>query len=140
MSEFSFLAPVFAQVALTFALLLRMGMARTQAVRAGRVKLRDIALGQPNWPDAITQVGRAFHNQLETPQLFYAWAAFAMLTHKTDLLMLALAWVYVLTRLAHAYVHLTTNYVPTRFTAFLLGFILLAAMWLVLLIRLALAI
>lgn len=137
MSDFAFLLPVFAQVALTFALLFRMGALRVGALRRRAVKIKDIALGQPAWPDEIAQAARAFHNQLESPQLFYAWAAFAMLTHSANAAMAALAWAYVLTRLAHAYVHATTNYVPRRFQIFLLGVVILALMWAALLARLA---
>ena len=33
--------------------------------------MRDIALGQPDWPERPTQFGNAFHNQFELPVLFY---------------------------------------------------------------------
>jgi hypothetical protein len=109
MSDFTFLLPVFVQVALTFALLFRMGRMRTRAISRGEVKIRDIALGQPAWPEAIIKAARAFHNQLETPPLFYAWAAFTLITHKMDWLGLGLAWLFVAVRMVHAYVHSTSN-------------------------------
>ena len=66
MSIPAILAPVFAQVALTFALLFWMGHVRFAAVRAGEVKVKDVALGQRAWPDRVQQVANAFHNQFET--------------------------------------------------------------------------
>jgi hypothetical protein len=37
------------------------------------------------------------------------------------MIILVVAWVFVATRFVHAYVHVTTNYVPARLRAFLLG-------------------
>ena len=36
---------------------------------------------------------------------------------------------FVALRLAHAFVHTTSNYVPTRFNIFAAGFMVLLAMW-----------
>ena len=86
MSVAAILAPAFVQVALTFVLMLWMGRARFAAVRAGQVKVEDIALGQRAWPDRVMQIVNAFHNQFETPVLFYALVAFALLTRQADLI------------------------------------------------------
>ena len=51
------LLPVFVLVGLTFALLLWMASARTRAVTSREISLKDIALGQPNWPTRTTQIG-----------------------------------------------------------------------------------
>ena len=48
------LLPVFVQIGLTFALLLSMVSVRTRALKGREVSLRDIALGQPNWPTRAT--------------------------------------------------------------------------------------
>jgi hypothetical protein len=72
------LLPVFVQVGLTFALLFAMATARTQAIRAGETKLKDIALRQPNWPEHPTQIANCFSNQFELPVLFYVLIALAL--------------------------------------------------------------
>ena len=129
-SQAAVLIPVFLQVALTFALLVAMGRARWAAGRAGQIRMKDIALGQTEpWPDWPKKVARAYHNQLETPTLFYAAVAFALIGGKADGAFLALEWIWLALRLAHAYVHVTSNHVPTRFTIFLGSIIALAAMW-----------
>ena len=135
MSIPAILAPVFVQVALTFVLMLWMGRVRFAAVRAGEVKVRDIALGQRAWPDRVQQVVNAFHNQFETPVLFYALVAFALLARKADFLFVIMSWAYVLSRLAHAYVHATTNTLLLRFRIFLLGTLVLMAMWILFAVR-----
>lgn len=129
------LAPVFVQVALTFALLLSAGMARKAAVRAGEVRIKDIALGQDAWPARATQLGRAYQNQIEAPTLFYAAVALAVAARLTDGVFVALEWVFVAARLAHAYVHVTSNAVPIRFRAFAAGVFALIALWIWLALR-----
>jgi hypothetical protein len=140
MSDFTFLLPVFVQIALTFLLLMRMGTLRTGSIRRGVVNIRDIALGQPAWPDDVTKAARSFHNQLETPLLFYVWAALTLITHKMDWLGLGLAWLYVAARIAHAMVHNTSNFVPHRFQIFLASIVILIAMWALLFVKLALGV
>ena len=133
------LAPVFAQVALTFVLLFWMGRARFAAVRAGEVRVRDIALAQRAWPDRVTQVANAFHNQFELPVLFYALIAFALFTRKADLLFVVMSWIYVATRLGHAFVYATRNNIRLRFGIFLVGALVLFLMWIIFAVRILLA-
>ncbi len=123
------LLPVFVQVALTFALLYWSGYVRVGHTQRGEVKLRVIALRQANWPEQATKLGNAFLNQLEIPILFYALVAFALLTRKANLVFVVLSWVFVLSRLVHAYIHVTSNRVSRRFFAFTVGTLTLLIMW-----------
>ena len=121
------LAPLFVQVALTFALLIWTGRARFAAARAGEVKIQDIALGQRAWPARVQQASNTFQNQFELPVLFYVLTAFALFTRKADLSFVVMAWLFVLSRLGHAYIYATSNHVMTRFRVFLVGAIILLA-------------
>lgn len=131
----SVLLPLFVQVALTFVLLFWMGSARVASLRKGEVRIRDIALGQPAWPQRATQIGNAYHNQLQLPVLFFTLVTLALITKQADLLFVILSWVFVALRLVHAAIHVSTNYVPRRFYAFLAGAAVLAAMWLLFAVR-----
>jgi hypothetical protein len=135
MSIQSVLLPVFVQVALTFALLYWNGYVRVGHTRRGEVKIRDIALRQANWPEQATKIGNAFHNQLEIPILFYALVAFALLTRKADLVFVVLSWLFVLSRLVHAYIHVTSNRVSRRFFAYSVGTLTLLVMWVIFALR-----
>jgi hypothetical protein len=121
--------PLLVQVALTFALLFWTARVRTRAVREGKVHVRDIALGQQNWPPRPTQIANAYQNQLELPVLFYVVTILAWSTGQADLPFVILAWVFVVLRLAHATIHVTSNRVPRRFAAFAAGVFVLLAMW-----------
>ncbi len=130
MSVTMVLLPVFVQVALTFALLFWMGFKRNRTLISGETRVRDIALGEPNWPAHATQVGNCFRNQFEVPVLFYALIALLLPLRKADLLIVLLSWLFVLARLVHAWVFVTSNNVWRRGGAWLAAALVLAAMWL----------
>jgi len=133
------LLPVFVQVGLTFVLLFWMARTRIGCLQRREVTMADIALGQDAWPKRATQIGNAFHNQLELPLLFYIAVILAMLTRKADLLFVVLAWLFVATRLAHAYIHVTTNHVRHRFYVFAVGAAVLLVMWIALAVSILIA-
>jgi hypothetical protein len=129
------LAPVLVQVLLTFALLVWMGFSRVSAVNAGEVKVSDIALGQRAWPTRAQLVANSYHSQLELPLLFYVLVALALPTRKADLLFVAMSWLFVAVRIAHAVVHTTSNDVLLRFRIFVAGAVILMAMWAIFALR-----
>jgi hypothetical protein len=129
------LLPVFVLIALTFALNTWMGYLRTSSVRRGEVKIRDIALGERNWTKQTQQVNNAFHNQFELPVLFYVLVIFALITRQADLLFVAMSWIFVVLRLLHAYIMVTTNHVPRRAQVHFLGMIVLVLMWIIFAVR-----
>jgi hypothetical protein len=123
------LLPVFVLVGLTFALLLGMASARTRAIRGREVGLKDIALGQQNWPTRATQTGNCFKNQFELPLLFYVLIALALPLRHADLVIVMLSWVFVVTRFAHAGIFVTSNNDQHRSLAWFAGVLVLLAMW-----------
>ena len=129
------LLPVFVQVALTFALLIWMASVRTASVTRGETKLRDIALGQSAWPAKPTQISNCYDSQFQIPLLFYVLVVLAWMTKQADLIFVVMAWIFVLSRLAHAYIHTGSNHVPTRFRVFAVGMIVLLLMWIVFAVR-----
>ena len=140
MSLQAVLAPLFVQVLLTFVLLVMMGRTRFAAARAGAVRMEDIALGQPLWPEQPTKVANAFANQFQLPVLFYVLVVLALFTRKADLVFVVLSWVFVFTRLVHAFIHTGSNVVMRRFTSFVAGVVVLGLMWIVFAVRILFAI
>src|SRR3954466_15283025 len=124
------LLPVFVLVGLTFALLVWMGGARRGALVSGQTKIRDIALGQPNWPTRPTQIANCFANQFEIPLLFYILIAIALPLHKADLFIVLMSWVFVVARFVHAGIFVTSNDLGRRSIAWFAGVLVLFAMWL----------
>ena len=134
------LLPLFVQVGLTFVLLFWMGGLRVAAIRRGEVKMRDIALGQPAWPERPTQVANCYRNQFEMPVLFYVLVVLAIFTRKADFLFVIMSWIFVLLRIVHAYIHCTSNHVGHRFYIFLAAAVVLLVMWIIFVVRVLAAI
>jgi hypothetical protein len=123
------LLPLFVQIGLTFFLITWMATERAVLFKRREVKWQDIALRQTRWPDRAQQIANCFQNQLEIPILFYVLVVLAIITKKADLVFVIMEWVFVATRLAHAYVFTTSNYVPLRGQFFIVGTIILIFMW-----------
>jgi hypothetical protein len=129
MSVPSVLLPVFVQVGLTFALLIWMVLARRTALVSRETKIRDIALGQPNWPVRATQISNCYRNQFELPVLFYVLIAIALPIRHADLVIVILSWVFVVARFVHAGVFVSSNDLGRRSTAWIASALVLLVMW-----------
>ena len=138
MSIQAVLLPLFVQVELTIVLLFWMACLRTGALTSGAVKIRDIALREPNWPPRATQIANCFHNQLELPVLFYVLTILAWITRHAEILFVVMAWIFVALRLVQAYIHVTDNNVRRRGAVYGVGAIVLALMWAIFMARILL--
>lgn len=132
------LAPLFVQVALTFGLLLWMGGARRGALIRRDAKISTTALGERNWPANVQQISNCFDNQFQIPVLFYVLTILAIITRHADFLFVIMAWLFVLARFVHAYIHTGSNHVQYRFTAYLAGTMVLLIMWIIFAVRILL--
>ena len=123
------LLPAFLHVAWVYALLMRMGRARVAAVRSGKVTLEEIALDGSRWPDPIRKFSNNYDNQFQLPVLFYGLLPLLIVTDKVDGFTVALAWVFLASRILHSLIHTGGNTVLKRGQAFLIGFLALGLMW-----------
>jgi len=134
------LLPVFVLIGLAFALLIWMAGARRNALVSRETRVKDIALGQQNWPVRATQVGNCFKNQFELPVLFYILIAIALPLRHADNVIVVLSWVFVVTRLVHAGIFVTSNDLNYRSLAWFAGVFVLLAMWIYFALRILLPI
>ena len=139
MSVSSLLLPVFVEVGLTFYLMFMMGYHRTHALRTGVVQPSDIALREQRWPVRTTQFANCFHNQFELPVLFYAVVALILITSTNSFVFVLLAWIFVVSRLVHAYIHTGSNVVEQRAYAMAASAVAVFLMWLIFALRILLA-
>ena len=133
------LLPLFVEVLLTFGVMFSMMYFRTSSLQRGETRLADIALREPNWPTRATQFAYAFSNQFELPVLFYVLTILAIVTRHADLLFVALAWIFVVTRVLQAVIHVTNNNVRVRGAFYGVGAIVLVIMWVIYIVRILLA-
>jgi hypothetical protein len=130
------LYPVFAQIILTFVLLMAVGWMRRKAMLTPGFRMSDIALDASRWPDDARKIGNCYANQFELPVIFYVLCLIALMTGKADFLMVVLAWTFVASRIVHAVIHTGSNIVPRRGAALALGMLVLMIMTGILLVRL----
>lgn len=132
------LAPLFVLVLMTFVIGFLLAGLRGPALQRGDVRPEQVSLRQPNWPGRALQVGYSFENQFELPMLFYVLTILAIISKHADFLFVVMAWIFVLTRLTHAFVHCTSNNLRARGLFFGIGALVLAIMWLIFIIRIML--
>lgn len=120
--------PVLAQVFLTLIMFIVLGLRKAKAVKAGEVNRQQAALDNRVWPEDVVKVSNNIANQFEAPVLFYTLCLVIYSINAAGTAAIALAWLFVVSRYGHAYVHVGTNYVPMRLRLFLLGAVVLLAM------------
>ncbi len=129
--------PVIVQILLTIILLAYLAFARARASKQGLVDEDRRSLHDDAWPDDVIQINNCVRNQFETPVLFYVLIVLLWLTEGVNALVHVFAWLYVISRLAHALVHVRSNYVPLRRGIFIAGGINLIALVVVLIFGVA---
>jgi hypothetical protein len=129
------LLPLFVEVILTFVLLFTMAPLRTRDFASGAVRPDDIALREQKWPKRTTQFANAFSNQFELPVLFYVLTILEYVTHLAGIIFVVLAWIFVIFRILHAYVHVTSNIVRLRGAFYAIGAVVLAIMWVIYIVQ-----
>jgi hypothetical protein len=133
------LLPLFVEVVLTFVLLFWLAPLRRGSFKSGAVRESDIALGQKAWPQRTQQIANSFDNQFQLPILFYVLTILSIITRHADLVFVILAWIFVIARIAHAYVHTTSNRVLRRGGIYGVGAFALAIMWAIFIVRILLS-
>lgn len=79
-------------------------------------------------PPRVAWKADNYNHLMEQPTLFYATALTLAMVAPGDCIAVALAWGYVILRVAHSLVQALVNHVMTRFALFMLGSLLLLAM------------
>jgi hypothetical protein len=122
------LFPVLANILLVIIMFFVLGARKGAAVKAGLVSRDNTALDNKAWNDDVVKVSNNIANQFETPVLFYLLCLGAVVGGVSDTLLIVLAWFYTMLRYFHAYVHVTSNYVPLRMKVFIISLIVILIM------------
>ncbi len=126
------LYPVFALAAWTLLVLLLIPVARARAARRREIVVDDFKYGESAAvPPAITIPNRNYMNLLELPMLFYVVCIVLYVTAGASTVAIALAWAFVVLRIAHSAIHLTYNRVLHRLAAFTAANTALVILWVI---------
>lgn len=125
--------PVIALALLTFGTMILMGRRRFAAIRAGKIPpgyFKDYQQREPFLiPSEVQVANRHYMNLFEMPVLFYALIPLLIITDKADNVSLYFAWAFVVARVAHAIVHMTSNKLMYRMRFFFIGSFILFLLW-----------
>lgn len=128
--------PMIAHAALVFFLYWLLSRRRFEAVRGGSIQAGDFRENRQEPPESLL-VHNNLRNQFELPVLFYAGCLALYVSTADNMATVALSWIFVLSRYAHSYVHLTSNRLRYRRPLFMLGFFAVIGLWLWLAVWLA---
>ncbi len=132
----SLFLPVLAQVGLTIVVYIALAVAKARAIKAGPVDRARAALHDDAWPESVLRINNNIRNQFEVPVLFYVVCFVLVAVNATGALVQVLAWLFVASRAAHAWIHTRSNYVPARRRFFMAGVVILVILWVLALTRL----
>jgi hypothetical protein len=127
--------PMIAHAALVFAIYVLLGLRRRQAVAGGNAKVSQFRENRDE-PSESLFVRNALENQFELPVLFYAVCLALQASGAVDALTLSLAWLFVVSRYVHSFIHVTSNRIRHRQPAFVVGFLAVIALWVLLAVNL----
>ena len=125
------LYPLLLLVALTAVVWVRMYVTRVAEIRRQRLRLQDLAdaaVAQKAL-SAVAAPSDNFSNLFEIPVLFYVLVVLVYVTGSSDALYVGGAWLFVLLRVLHSLIHLTSNRVKHRFPAYFVATLLMWLMW-----------
>lgn len=130
MSPLPIFLPCVALVALTVTVWIFLYVDRIGEMRARRIKPQALSTSREA-TQALQNLNAAdnFRNLFEVPVLFYVLCVSLAVTQSVTPLTLWGAWIYVVLRAAHSFIHLTYNRVMHRFVTYALSTILVFAMW-----------
>ena len=137
MNQYLIYWPVLAQVLITFLVLMLNGKRKREDIRTGKYDREKSAMNNEAWSVPVILTSKNLANQTQLPVIFYVLCLMTASIGAVDLLYLSLAWAFVATRYVHAYVHVTTNYIPVRLRAFMLGTIILIVLFVLTVLSLA---
>jgi len=137
--KFELIYPMFAMFCLTVVVFISLFKARINSVKSGVVSpayFLTYSTGEKETENA-RKLSRHFVNIFEAPTLFYIVCILVMMTESTNLMFFYLAWVYVVCRALHAYIHAGKNSLRPRIAIYFAGWLALTAMWVTLVAQIA---
>ncbi|MCJ8506496.1 MAPEG family protein [Rhizobium lemnae] len=127
-SDQSMIWPMFAHVVLVFVLYVLLSRRRVAAVKGGRATVAQFRQNLSEPEDSLF-VHNNLKNQFELPIFFHVACIAIYIVNADNIGTVLLAWLFVISRYVHSYIHISTNHIAHRRPAFIVGFGALLIMW-----------
>lgn len=130
MNQTAIFWPMLAHVLLVYIVYGIVSQRRVAAVKAGSAKPSNFRENREEPPESLFAHNNLL-NQFQLPVLFLVCCLALFVTNGVTILTLSLAWVFIVSRYIHAWIHITTNRIRHRRPIFVLGYFVLGLLWLV---------
>ena len=122
---------VLVQVILTLAMMVLMGRRRFKAAKNRELPFKAFrVMDLTGASEKVITASRNFDNQFQLPVLYLFAVVFAFQFGVADLSLVILGWLFAVSRLLHAYIHVGANHVRMRFAVYVFGALMLVLFWL----------
>jgi hypothetical protein len=124
MNQTTIFGPFFACIALTLVVWVYMYTRRIHFLVSRNIDSKDLAVPgalAALTPPAVSNPSDNLKNLFEIPVLFYVLTLYLFVTLQVDATYVAAAWVFVVFRALHSFVHCTINVVMLRFNLYLVA-------------------
>jgi len=127
MDQLALLTPVLTLIIWTFIIFLIMAFGRVSFMNNPQdaAESKDYKDNLPAW---VNRTADNYNHLFEQPVAFYAVTLSIALINNFNILVVQLAWAYVLIRVIHSLIQLTINIVLVRFFLFASGWLIIAFM------------
>lgn len=130
MSNISLVYPMAALFLLNIVVVLLLLFFRVKAVRARKVSPRYFKRNKgAELPDHLEGLSQNYNSLLELPLLFYIVCLAIIVLNLNVEGFVIYAWLYVIFRYIHSYIHITYNHILHRLFTFLASCVVLVVMW-----------
>ena len=129
------LYPLLPVVFLNFFVIFHMRYVIEKAIKKREVRYSWFRVYEGSAPEHLLAARHHYKNFFEIPILFYLLCIIIYVIDDVRELDLWSAWLFVVFKLIHSYIRLTSNYVPNRAYAFYICVLLLLGGWIYLAIR-----
>ncbi len=110
-SDQSMIWPMFAHVVLVFVLYVLLSRRRVAAVKGGRATVSQFRQNLSEPEDSLF-VHNNLKNQFELPIFFHVACIAIYIVNADNIGTVLLAWLFVISRYVHSYIHISTNRMP----------------------------
>ena len=136
MNSYLILYPAFLMILLTFFLYIKNRLDANKAYKSGDIEGKYFKIYDGKVPFYLETSRQTLKNQFELPVVFYFLIVLLYINETITIYELILSWAFSISRYLHAYIRLTSNYVPYRAKIFTFGYFTLIILSIDVLIRL----
>ena len=129
------LYPLLPVVFMNFFVIFHMRYVIEKAIKKREVRYSWFRVYEGSAPEYMLAARHHYKNYFELPILFYLFCIILYVINDVRDLDLWIAWLFVVFKLIHSYIRLTSIYVPNRAYAFYICVLLLLGGWIYLAIR-----